>query len=154
MALTTGVVIFLVSTLAQADYTKQLSKYTTFCGEAVALKQPEIFRSVDQNLVLLAEAKSRIWMTLRRSTRFLPIIEKELKRASVPDDFKYFAQTISSMNPKYNSPQGRGLWRLSKENAQDLGLRIDKFVDERLDPTASTVAAAKHFKALKAATGS
>ncbi|MDR3038292.1 MAG: hypothetical protein LBV21_03225, partial [Candidatus Adiutrix sp.] len=59
--------------LAAADYAGSLTRGLEFCGEPVPLNQAEVFKAVDQNLILLAEARSRIWLTLRRSTRFLPL---------------------------------------------------------------------------------
>jgi hypothetical protein len=133
---------------APAQPAAQMARSLKFCNETVPLTQREVYQAVDQNLILLAEAKSRIWLTLRRSARYLPIIEAELKRAGVPDDLKYIPMTITSLAPDYNSV-GRGLWRLREAEAKTLGLKVDKDMDERLDPVASTVAAAKRLKELK-----
>jgi len=131
-----------------ADYSAQLRGGLSFCGEAVDLRQPDVYQAVDQNLVLLAEAKSRVWLSLKRSTRYLPLVEKELQKAGAPDDLKYIPLVITSFAPDYSSG-GRGIWRLREKEAKALGLRVDKEVDERLDPVASTVAAIRHLKLLK-----
>lgn len=136
-----------------ADVSRQLERGLSFCGEPVPLNQPDIYQAVDQNLVLLAEAKSRIWLTLRRANRYLPVVEQGLSRAAAPDDLKYIPLAVTSLSPEYNSG-GRGIWRLRETEAKELGLRVDKDVDERLDPAASTMAAAERLKALKARFGS
>jgi hypothetical protein len=124
-----------------------------FCGEPVPLNQAEVFKAVDQNLILLTEARSRTWLTLRRSPRFLPLVEKTLAQAKVPADLKYLPLTITQLTPTYNNV-GRGLWRLRVAEAKVLGLRVDTAVDERLDPTAATAAAAKRLTTLKETYGS
>jgi membrane-bound lytic murein transglycosylase D len=117
------------------------------------LNQVEVFKALDQNLVLLTEARSRIWLTLRRSPRFLPLMEKALAQAGVPVDLKYLPLSVTHLSPAYNNI-GRGLWRLREAEARALGLRLDAAVDERLDPTAATVAAAKRLTELKKTYGS
>ncbi|MDR2726141.1 MAG: transglycosylase SLT domain-containing protein [Candidatus Adiutrix sp.] len=124
-----------------------------FCGESVPLNQAEVFKAVDQNLVLLIEARSRIWLTLRRSPRFLPLVERVLAQAEVPADLKYLPLAVTHLSPVYNNI-GRGIWRLRETEARDLGLRVDSNVDERLEPTAATAAAAKRLAALKKIYGS
>jgi membrane-bound lytic murein transglycosylase D len=125
----------------------------SFCGEPVPINRVEVFKAVDQNLVLLTEARSRVWLTLRRSPRFLPLVEKTLAKANVPADLKYLPLAVTHLSPTYNSV-GRGLWRLREAEARALGLRVDSSVDERLDPVAATAAAARRLTDLKNAYGS
>ncbi len=135
-----------------ADYTGQLQGLN-FSGESVPLSDPTVFRPIDQNLVLLAEAKSRVWLTLRRAMRFLPVVESILKENGVPADFKYVAMGTTSLNPIY-AVGGRGIWRFPLAEAKLAGLRVDKNIDERLDPVASTLGAARMFKRYKEKYGS
>ncbi|MDR2934905.1 MAG: transglycosylase SLT domain-containing protein [Candidatus Adiutrix sp.] len=119
-----------------------------FCGEPVPLNRTEVLKAVDQNLLLLTEARGRIWLTLRRSPRFLPLVEKALAQAGVPADLKYLPLAVTNLSPAYNNI-GRGLWRLRAAEAKELGLRVDNVIDERLDPVAATAAAARRLAALK-----
>ena len=134
-------------------YARYLSRGLSFCGEPVAINQSDVYQAVDQNLVLLAEAKSRIWLTLRRAGRFGPVIKKELQKAGVPADLIYIPMTITSLAPNHNGG-GRGLWRLKEAEAKTLGLRLDGNIDERLDPVAATEAAARRLKTLHGTYGS
>jgi hypothetical protein len=124
-----------------------------FCGESVPLNRAEVFKAVDQSLVLLTEAKSRVWLTLRRSPRFLPLVEEALAQAGVPADLKYLPLAVTHLSPAYNNI-GRGIWRLREAEAKALGLRVDASVDERLDPAAATLAAARRLAELKNTYGS
>jgi membrane-bound lytic murein transglycosylase D len=48
-----------------------------------------------------------------------------------------------------DSSSARGLWQITKGRAKELGLKIDKNYDERLDPYRSTLAAANAFLELE-----
>jgi hypothetical protein len=138
---------------AWADSVRNPLRGLDFCGEPVPLNQIEVFKAVDQNLVLLTESRSRIWLTLRRSPRFLPLVEKALSQAGAPADLKYLPLAVTHLSPAYNNV-GRGLWRLREAEARALGLRVDATVDERLDPAAATAAAARRLAELKRTYGS
>ncbi|MDR2197952.1 MAG: transglycosylase SLT domain-containing protein [Deltaproteobacteria bacterium] len=126
----------------------------TFAGEAVPLGRVDVHESLDQELLLLSEAKARVWLTLRRSGRYLPVIEKALDGAEVSRDFKYLPMALSNLDPLYRSGQRRGLWRLSEGEAASMGLSVNKLVDQRLDPEASSAAAAIRLKTLRTGYGS
>jgi hypothetical protein len=126
----------------------------SFCGEPAPLSRSEVHEGVDQELLLLSEAKARVWLTLRRADRYVPLIEKALKDAGVPTDFKYWPMAAANLDPRHASGQRRGLWRLTPAEAAAAGLRVDKEVDERLDPTASSTAAAARLAALRKVYGS
>ncbi|UQZ87979.1 hypothetical protein C4J81_01600 [Deltaproteobacteria bacterium Smac51] len=142
-----------LSATAGADPSRHLTKSLNFCGEPVQLDRNDVYQAVDQNLVLLSEAQSRVWLSLKRAGRFLPVVENELRRAGLPNDLKYIPYSITSFAPEYNSG-GRGIWRLRETDARALGLRVDKDVDQRLDPVASTAAAVKRLSGLKNSYGS
>ncbi|MDR1486950.1 MAG: transglycosylase SLT domain-containing protein [Deltaproteobacteria bacterium] len=127
----------------------QVQGELSFSGEKVELDRPEVFESLDQELLLLSEAKSRVWLTLRRSERYLPIIEAALRDKKIPQDFKFVPLAVTNLAPDYRSGQRRGLWRFTESEALALGLTINKQVDERLDPTASSAAAAARLSSLK-----
>ncbi|MDR1044654.1 MAG: transglycosylase SLT domain-containing protein [Candidatus Adiutrix sp.] len=148
--LTLGLALPLAS--AGTDQAVHMNKPLTFCGEAVPLKQLDVYRAVDQHLLLLAEAKSRVWLTLRRASRYQGLMEAELRNAGLPADLIYIPMAITGFAPEYNNA-GRGPWRFREAEAKDLGLRMDGNIDERLDPVASTQAAARRLKELKAAYG-
>lgn len=125
-----------------------------FCGEKVPLHRPDIYMDVDQELVLLVGARSRVWLTLRGRSRIMPLVEAALKEAGLPNDFKYAPMGLSNLNPAYSTGEGRGIWRLNKVQAAALGLKMDKNVDERLDPYRSSQAAAQKLKQLRGQFGS
>jgi membrane-bound lytic murein transglycosylase D len=138
--------------LAQAN--AQAAEVAEFAGETIPLTRPETAEALDQELLLLSEAKSRIWLTLRRSDRYLPIIDAALTKAKTPADFRYLPMTLASLSPTYQSQGRAGLWRLSVGEAKAMGLNVTPEVDERLDPVAASTQAAQKINGLVNAYGS
>ena len=74
---------------------------------------------------------------------YMPIFEDILDRYGLPVELKAMAIIESAMNPRAESKVGaKGMWQFMYQMAKAYGLHIDSFVDERMDPIKSCVAAA------------
>lgn len=86
----------------------------------------------------------------KRSAQYFPYIESYLIESEVPEDFKYLAVAESGLQYDALSPAGaRGVWQLMPETARQYGLRVDKYIDERLNFERSTRVATKFLLDLK-----
>ena len=86
---------------------------------------------------------------LERSALYFPYIESELRNSGLPEELKYLVVVESSVKPDVRSRVGAsGLWQLMIPTARYCGLEINYWVDERLDPRASTKAAIIYLKEL------
>jgi len=86
---------------------------------------------------------------LERSWLHLPIMAKILGAHGVPAELVYVVLVESSFKTKAVSPGGAGgYWQLIGSTARAMGLRVDRWVDERMDPIKSTEAAAKYLRLL------
>lgn len=84
---------------------------------------------------------------LKRQEIYLPIFEKYLKEYDLPQELKYLPIIEAGLNPKATSgPQAVGLWQFMAPTARERGLKIDWYIDERMDPEKSTEAACKYIK--------
>ncbi len=81
-----------------------------------------------------------------RATIYFPLFEQYLEEAGLPLALKYLPIVESALRPKAISRVGaEGLWQFMPETALEAGLRIDEWVDERLDPHMATQAAIEYL---------
>jgi len=84
---------------------------------------------------------------LERVNLYFPIIERILREENVPDDFKYLViQESALVSDAVSTSNAVGFWQFKIPSAQEVGLRVDSNIDERLNITASTHGAAKYLK--------
>lgn len=78
-----------------------------------------------------------------------PLFENTLSAYGVPEELKYLAIVESAMNPQATSRVGAaGLWQFMYHTGKVYDLEVNSLVDQRRDPYASTVAAARYLRDL------
>ncbi len=82
----------------------------------------------------------------KREQLYFPIIEKKLKDAWVPDDFKYLAVAESALkNDALSDANAWGIWQFIPETGKRFWLKIDDKIDERYNFEKETDAAVAYF---------
>lgn len=85
----------------------------------------------------------------KRDPLYIPYIEKKLKAAGIPDDFKYLAIAESGLrNESLSSAWAWGIWQFIPGTAKQYGLQVTDSVDERYNFELETDAAIKYFQKL------
>jgi hypothetical protein len=93
--------------------------------------------------------ENHIILDLKRSGKYFKFIERKLKEKGLPDDLKFLAVAESRLNERAYSKMGAaGIWQLMPETARRYGLRVDEYIDERLNFYKSTEAALEYLKDL------
>ncbi len=83
---------------------------------------------------------------LRRSGRYRPMVERQLKEAGLPHELFYLAMIESGLNPNaYSRAHAAGMWQFISSRARMYDLRVDWWVDERRDPVKATRAACSYL---------
>lgn len=91
---------------------------------------------------------------LRQGYNHIPTLKVNIKESGIPDSFLYLAMIESGFsNHVVSNAKAAGMWQFMEKTAKLHGLKINEYVDERRDPIASTKAAAKYLKGLKAQFG-
>lgn len=91
----------------------------------------------------------------RKNNELVRLVKNELVNQNLSLIFLGIPQVESSFNPNARGRDGSvGLWQLQPKTARALGLRVDTYVDERLDAYKSTKAAVKFLRILKNRFGS
>lgn len=93
--------------------------------------------------------------SLERSRQYVKMIKRVLKQNHLPPDLAYLPHLESGFQVAARSKAGaRGLWQLMPGTARELGLRVSRKIDNRVDVSLSTSAAAKILHGLFEKTGS
>jgi membrane-bound lytic murein transglycosylase D len=83
--------------------------------------------------------KVYFFKALSKAIISLPTIKKIISESKIPNEFLYLAMAESQLNSRvYSHKHAAGMWQFIPETARLYDLRIDRYIDERLDIVKST----------------
>ncbi|RJE74895.1 hypothetical protein BGP76_17375 [Reichenbachiella sp. MSK19-1] len=131
---------------AEEPYQPKVPTTMEFAG--MKLKITEGARKeIQEDVDMLTRSEKYFELKADRARLYFPVIEKTLKEQNVPDDFKFLSvQESALISDAVSSANAVGFWQFKDFTGREVGLRIDRNVDERLNIVSSTIGAAKYFK--------
>jgi membrane-bound lytic murein transglycosylase D len=104
-------------------------------------------REIQKDVDALTQSPKHFNIKAERARTYFPLIEKVFKAEGVPEDFKYLVLQESALIADAVSVSNAvGFWQFKDFTALEMGLRIDKEIDERLNIVSSSRAAARYIK--------
>lgn len=104
-------------------------------------------REIQKDVDALRASPKYFQIKVDRMNLYFPIVERIFKEEKVPDVFKYLAiQESALISDAVSSANAVGFWQFKEPAGREVGLRIDKYVDERLNIVAASRGAAKYLK--------
>ena len=126
-----------------------------FCNEAVPLGNQKVRERMEKELLLALWDRPQIILWMKRSKRYLPLIETMLAEHHLPDDLKYISVIESALRPHVGSPKGAlGFWQFMSSTGRKYGLTVDREIDDRRNIFAATRSAIAYLKDLHEKFGS
>ncbi|SDL34892.1 membrane-bound lytic murein transglycosylase D [Catalinimonas alkaloidigena] len=135
-------------------------------AQSVEVDVPTHLQFADLELTLTTSARRKIKAdaeALRRSPKFFqikvdradayfPIIDRIFAEEGIPADFRYLVlQESGLISDAVSSSKAVGYWQFKEASATEVGMRVDRHVDERKNIVSSTLGAARYLKRNNAA---
>ena len=131
----------LTSNIPDEVYIERLNRINSFI--------PLSYNSIVKNHIIYYTEKmpTKAGNILGLSSYYLPMFEEVFDYYGLPKELKAMAIIESALNPVATSrARARGMWQFMYRTALQYNLKINSYVDERLDPLAATHAAAKYLR--------
>ena len=133
--------VTLTSNIPDEVYMERLNRINSFI--------PLSYNSVVRNHIIYYTEKmpSKAAQILGLSAYYLPQFEEIFDYYGLPKELKAMAIIESALNPvAVSRARAKGMWQFMYRTALQYNLKINSYIDERLDPVASAHAAAKYLR--------
>ena len=138
--------LFFATTLSAAAQNPQVPKKMDFGGITLSIRE-DARKEIQKDVDALWQSPRHLAIKVEKARTYFPVIEKIFEAERVPDDFKYLVLQESALIPDAVSVSNAvGYWQFKDFTASEMGLRVDKQIDERMNIVSSTTAAARYFK--------
>jgi membrane-bound lytic murein transglycosylase D len=117
-----------------------------FAGMTLTIRD-DARREIQADVNALTRSPKYFNIKLERAKTYFPFIEKIFAEERLPDDFKYLSLQESALIPDAVSVSDAvGFWQFKKETAEEMGMRVDKEIDERMNIISASRGAARYLK--------
>jgi membrane-bound lytic murein transglycosylase D len=129
-----------------AAQTPQVPHKMEFAGITLTIRD-DARREIQKDVDALTQSPKHYAIKAERARSYFPIIEKIFSEEQLPNDFKYLAlQESALIADAVSTSNAVGFWQFKDFTAVEMGLRVDRHIDERLNIASSSRAAARYIK--------
>jgi len=126
--------------------TPEVPRHLTFAGMKLTIHD-DARKEIQKDVQALTASPKHFQLKAERARMYFPLIEKIFLEEGVPEDFKFLVLQESSLTADaVSSSNAVGFWQFKDFTAVEMGLRVDKEIDERMNIASSTRAAARYLK--------
>src|SRR6187549_3311839 len=138
--------LFFATVLKAAAQPPQVPHKMNFAGITLTIRD-DARKEIQKDVDALTRSPKYFNIKVERAKTYFPIIEKVFAEERVPDDFKYLVLQESALIADAVSVSNAvGFWQFKDFTALEMGLRVDKDIDERMNIVSASRAAARYIK--------
>ncbi len=132
--------------VAALGQSPQVPHKMQFAGLTLAIRD-DARREIQKDVDALTLHPKYFIIKVERAKTYFPTIEKIFAEEHLPDDFKYLSlQESALVSDAVSSSNAVGFWQFKDFTAQEMGLRVDAEVDERMNIASASRGAARYLK--------
>ncbi len=140
------VAILIAGLLTASAQVPQVPHKMEFAGITLTIRD-DARKEIQKDVDALTQSPRHHDLKVERAKTYFPIIEKVFQEEGVPDDFKYLVLQESALIADAVSVSNAvGFWQFKDFTALEMGMRVDKEIDERMNIVSASRGAAKYFK--------
>ncbi len=104
-------------------------------------------KQIQKEVDRLTQSPTYYGILVDRMNLYFPYIEREHKKAGIPDEIKFLAiQESNLISDAVSSANAVGFWQFKDFTGREVGLVVDRKVDERLNIVSASRGSGKYFK--------
>ena len=123
----------------------KIPQQMVFAGEAISFDDLDLKERLDRELNINKFWHSRTILSMKRANRWFPMMKKIFREENVPEDLIYIAIIESGLMNVTSYKGAQGFWQIMESTGKELGLTIDRRMDERYNVEKSTKAACEYM---------
>jgi membrane-bound lytic murein transglycosylase D len=140
------IALFFAVTVRAVAQNPEVPHKMEFAGMTLSIRD-DARREIQKDVDAMTQSPRHFNIKVERARTYFPIIEKIFAEEGVPDDFKYLALQESALIADAVSVSNAvGFWQFKEFTAVEMGLRVDKEIDERLNIASASRGAARYIK--------
>lgn len=103
-------------------------------------------KQIQQDVDRLTRSEAYYNILVDRMNLYFPYIEREHKKLGIPDEIKFLAiQESALISDAVSSANAVGFWQFKDFTAREVGLLVDRSIDERLNIVSASRGSGKYF---------